>query len=127
MGSEMCIRDRKEVEARLQALLRRSGGQPATQRLAFGALSYDPAEQAVTLADRPLALPPKALRLVEMLLREPQRVFSRRELEMAIWGREQEASDNLRSVLYTLRRAVGEDAGIEVVNIHGIGYKLICR
>ena len=117
----------KEVEARLQALLRRSGGQPATQRLAFGALSYDPAEQAVTLADRPLALPPKALRLVEMLLREPQRVFSRRELEMAIWGREQEASDNLRSVLHTVRRALTEVAPVKIVNVHGPGYKLVSR
>ena len=117
----------KEVEARLQALLRRSGGQPAAQRLAFGALSYDPAEQAVTLADRPLALPPKALRLVEALLRQPQRVLSRRELEMAVWGQEQEASDNLRSVLHTVRRALSDAAPVRIVNVHGLGYKLVSR
>ena len=112
----------KEVEARLQALLRRSGGQPVAQRLAFGELSYDPAEQVATLADRPLTLPPKALRLVEVLLRQPQRVFSRRELEMAVWGREQEASDNLRSVLHTVRRALTDAAPVKIVNVHGLGY-----
>jgi DNA-binding response OmpR family regulator len=117
----------KEVEARLQALLRRSGGQPVAQRLAFGELSYDPAEQVATLADRPLTLPPKALRLVEVLLRQPQRVFSRRELEMAVWGREQEASDNLRSVLHTVRRALTDAAPVKIVNVHGLGYKLVSR
>ena len=117
----------KEVEARLQALLRRSAGRPAAQRLAFGALTYDPAEQVVTLADRPLALPPKALRLVEVLLRRPQRVFSRRELEMAVWGREQEASDNLRGLLHTVRRALTDAAPVQIVNVHGLGYKLVSR
>ena len=117
----------KEVEARLQALLRRSAGRPAAQRLAFGALTYDPAEQVVTLADRPLALPPKALRLVEVLLRQPQRVFSRRELEMAVWGREQEASDNLRGLLHTIRRALTDAAPVHIVNVHGLGYKLVSR
>lgn len=117
----------KEVGARLQALLRRSGGRPAAQRLAFGALTYDPAEQVVTLADRPLTLPPKALRLVEVLLRQPQRVFSRRELEVAVWGREQEASDNLRSVLHTVRRALTDSAPVKIVNVHGLGYKLVNR
>ena len=117
----------KEVEARLEALLRRSGGRPAAQRLAFSALTYDPAEQVVTLADRPLALPPKALRLVEVLLRQPQRVFSRRELEMAVWGREQEASDNLRGLLHTIRRALTDVAPVHIVNVHGLGYKLVSR
>jgi two-component system response regulator QseB len=45
-----------------------------------------------------LQLPPKALRLVAELLSQPNRVFSRRELEIAIWGHEQESNDNLRSV-----------------------------
>jgi DNA-binding winged helix-turn-helix (wHTH) protein len=54
-------------------------------------------------------------------------VFSRRELEIAVWGHEQDSSDNLRSVLHTLRRALGDDAPIQVVNVHGLGYKLVGR
>ena len=117
----------QEVEARLAALARRSGARKTDGILRLGALEYDSAAKAVRFAGRALQLPPKALRLVAELLSQPNRVFSRRELEIAIWGHEQESNDNLRSVLYTLRRAVGEGAGIEVVNIHGIGYKLICR
>lgn len=89
-------------------------------------LEYDGSAQEVRLAGQPLRLPPKALKLVAELLPHPNRVFSRRELEIAIWGHEQESSDNLRSVLHTLRRALGEESGIQVVNVHGLGYKLVC-
>lgn len=85
----------KEVEARLQALQRRAGGRAAAERLSFGPLAFEPAARAATLAGAELALPPKALRLIEVLLQQPQRVFARRELEIAIWGRSQESSDNL--------------------------------
>lgn len=117
----------KEVEARLQALLRRAGGRAAAERLVFGQLTFDPAAQTVTLGSATLALPPKAIRLVEVLLQQPQRVFSRRELEIAIWGRAQESSDNLRSVLHTVRRALTDAAPVQIVNVHGLGYKLVSR
>ena len=117
----------QEVEVRLLALARRSGAHRPDGILRQGGLEYDSAAQEVRLAGRVLQLPPKALRLVEALLSQPNRVFSRRELEVAIWGHEQESSDNLRSVLHTLRRALGETSDVEVVNVHGIGYKLVCR
>lgn len=116
----------QEVEARLLALMRRAGARPAAGICRLGALEYDGQAQEVRLAGRRIALPPKPLRLLAELLPHPKRVFSRRELEIAIWGREQESSDNLRSVLHTLRRALGEAAGVAIVNVHGLGYKLVC-
>ena len=89
----------KEVEARLLALHRRSApalhsvGGPIT----LGPLTYDPSAQALHLNGELLALPPKALRLLAVMLPHPNRLFSRRELEIAIWGHEQSSSDNLRS------------------------------
>jgi DNA-binding response OmpR family regulator len=117
----------QEVEARLVALGRRAGARRADGVLRQGPVEYDAASQEARLRGQPLALPPKALRLLAELLLQPNRVFSRRELEIAIWGHEQDSSDNLRSVLHTLRRALGESGEIEVVNVHGIGYKLVCR
>lgn len=117
----------QEVEVRLLALARRSGAPRMDAMLRQGALEYDSAAKEARLAGRVLPLPPKALRLVAELLSQPNRVFSRRELEIAIWGHEQDSSDNLRSVLHSLRRALGEGSDVEVVNVHGIGYKLVCR
>ena len=117
----------QELEVRLLALARRSAVRTADPVLRYGALEFRAATQALCLHGRPLTLPPKALRLVAELLSHPERVFSRRELELAVWGHEQDSSDNLRSVLHTLRRALGDDAPIQVVNVHGLGYKLVGR
>lgn len=115
----------KEVQARLLALQRRHAGRGDSGPLTLGAMSYDPSAQEVRLGGRVLELPPKAIRLLAVMLPHPNRLFARRELEIAIWGHEQESSDNLRSVLHTVRKAVGEGAGIEVRTVHGLGYKLV--
>lgn len=117
----------QELEVRLLALARRSAVWAADPVLRYGALEFRAATQALCLHGRPLTLPPKPLRLVAELLAQPERVFSRRELEIAVWGHEQDSSDNLRSVLHTLRRALGDDASTQVVNVHGLGYKLVGR
>ena len=117
----------QELEVRLLALVRRSAVRAADPVLRYGALEFRAATQALCLHGRPLTLPPKPLRLVAELLAQPERVFSRRELEIAVWGHEQDSSDNLRSVLHTLRRALGDDAPIQVVNVQGLGYKLVGR
>ena len=117
----------QELEVRLLALARRNAARAADPVLRYGALEFRAATQALHLDGRPLALPPKPLRLVAELLAQPERVFSRRELELAVWGHEQDSSDNLRSVLHTLRRALGDDAPVQVVNVHGLGYKLVSR
>ena len=117
----------QELEVRLLALARRNAARPAEPLLQHGALSFNAATQELRLHGRALALPPKPLRLAAELLAQPERVFSRRELEIAVWGHEQDSSDNLRSVLHTLRRALGDDAPIQVVNVHGLGYKLVGR
>ena len=115
----------KEVEARLLALQRRSGGRAGSGRLDVGPLAYDASTQEIRLNGQLLVLPPKAIRLIAVMMPHPNRLFSRRELEIAIWGHEQASSDNLRSVLHTVRKAVGDDAAVGVRNVHGLGYKLV--
>lgn len=117
----------KEVEARLTALARRASQHGEVSVLVCGNLRYDQAEKTLRLDSRQLHLPPKALRLAAMLLAAPGRVFTRHELETAIWGEEQETGDNLRSLLYTLRKALGADASVEIATLHGLGVKLVER
>ena len=70
----------------------------------------------------------RPLRLLQVLMGQPNRVFSRKELEAEVWGREQDTSDTLRSHMHVLRRelsqAVGEDP---IENVHGLGYRLVAR
>lgn len=115
----------QELEVRLSALTRRGTTQRAAPVVRYGELEFNSATQEARLQGRLLALPPKALRLLGELLSQPDRVFSRRELEIAVWGRAQDSSDNLRSMLHTLRRALGEDAPVQIRNVHGLGYRLV--
>lgn len=116
----------QEVEARLLALARRA---PARRDLGarVGNVRYDGSAQTVHVDERPCHLPPKALRLAALLLAHPNRVFSRQELEIAVWGSEQESSESLRTLLYTLRRALGAQATVEIATVHGVGVKLVPR
>lgn len=114
----------KEVEVRLQALVRRAAARPQGMRLAFGDLILDGASRRLACAGHDLPLPPKTLKLLEAMLAQPGRVFTRRELELAIWGHEQSTSDNLRSVLHTLRKTLAVHSRVEIRNLPAQGYCL---
>ncbi len=114
-----------EVEARLAALYRRHTGHVARRELKVGELRFDPRTLAIRFGDKPIKLPPKAVRLLELLMSQPGRVFSRAELETALWGEAQGSSDMLRSQMYVLRRSLAAAAGYDLIEtVHGIGYRL---
>jgi DNA-binding response OmpR family regulator len=112
----------KEVEARLLALSRRRAPRLDGGKWQHGPLHYDAALQQVFLDDQPLRLTPKGIKLLATFLQTPGRVFTRRELEVAVWGHALDSSDNLRSLLHTVRKQLGDRATIE--NRHGLGYSL---
>jgi DNA-binding winged helix-turn-helix (wHTH) protein len=81
---------------------------------------------AVRFGGNEVRLPPKALRILELLMREPGRVISREEIERQVWGEEQETSDALRSHLHMLRRALTSAGGHDPIEtLHGIGYRVL--
>jgi DNA-binding response OmpR family regulator len=114
----------REVEARLHALVARRCGRVVDSRLVFDRIEFDPASMAVLVDGHPVHLSRKCLRLLETLMREPNRVHARSELEHAVWGDEQPMSDTLRSHMHMLRRALTDSRGISPIEtVHGIGYR----
>jgi DNA-binding response OmpR family regulator len=112
----------REVEARLNALHKRSSGTVTTRVLA---LTLDPKTMSVRFTGSDVKLPPKCLRILELLMRDPGRVVSRDEIERLVWGEPQETSDTLRSHLSTLRRALATAGGHDPIEtLHGIGYRI---
>ena len=115
----------KEVEARLISMNRRNTGRISPRLLEAGTLTLDPRTMSVRFTGKEVKLPPKCLRILELLIREPGRVISREEIERLVWGESQETSDTLRSHLHTLRRALTTAGGYDPVEtLHGIGYRL---
>ena len=116
----------KEVEARLTALVKRAHGRVVESMLRFGALAYDPFSGTASWQGKPLKLSPKSLKLLVAMLEQPGRLFSRGELEEAVWGEPQPTSDTLRSHLSQLRRELALPEGRSLIEtVHGRGYRLM--
>ena len=80
-----------ELKARIRALLRRSGvaAQNAkTGVLTAGHITLDPGERSARRDGTPVELTAKEFDLMELLLRNPGRVYSRENLLNVVWGYE---------------------------------------
>ena len=78
-----------ELKARIRALLRRSGGsQGAAERqlLAAGPISVDPAQRVALRDGEVVELTAKEYDLIELLIKNPRRVYSRENLMDLVWG-----------------------------------------
>jgi DNA-binding response OmpR family regulator len=116
----------KEVEARLLALHKRSSGRITQKVLLAGELALDPRTLEIRFRGTEVKLPPKCIRLLQTLMAEPGRLYSRAQLENAVWGDSQETSDTLRSHMHILRRTLLEAGGYDPIEtVHGLGYRLL--
>ena len=114
----------REVEARLNALVSRRHGRTISRKLAHDTIEFDPINLVVTVEGRPVHLSRKCLRLLELLISAPNRVYTRDELEQELWGDEHPQSDSLRSHMHLLRRALTDSrGGSPIETVHGIGYR----
>jgi two-component system response regulator QseB len=113
--------DLDELAARARALLRRRTGQKHPV-YTHGELTLDPAAHEVTKDGVPLALVPREFALLQALIEEPARVFTRAELEDKLYGWGEEVGSNTIEVhVHSLRRKIGAE---QVVTVRGVGYRL---
>ncbi|WGS52019.1 response regulator [Paraburkholderia sp. D15] len=113
--------DLDELAARARALLRRRTGQKQPV-YAHGGLTLDPAAHEVSKDGAPVALVPREFALLQALIEEPARVFTRAELEDKLYGWGEEVGSNTIEVhVHSLRRKIGAE---QVVTVRGVGYRL---
>ena len=87
----------------LGALLRRSGGlENQNNRITAGSLTVDTQERNVYKDGKPVELTAREFDLVELLIRNPNRVYSRENLLDLIWGYEYRS--DIRTVDVHIRR-----------------------
>lgn len=115
----------KELEVRLEALLKRSQQTTVSRLLQVADLEYDPDSLTARRAGQTLDLNPIQRKLLEALLRNTQRVMPREELESLIWGDELPGNDVLRTHIYHLRNVVDKPFAEKLIHtVHGAGYRL---
>ena len=115
----------RELIARIKALLRRSGA-PEDGVLALGRLKLDTRGHHVAVGDEPVRMGPTEFRLLELLMRHPERAFDRSQLLDRVWGRNVYVEERTVDVhVLRLRRALspfGMDKTVQTVR--GVGYRL---
>jgi len=115
-----------ELLARIHAVLRRVSPEPP-ERLSVGELAIDRATRRVTIRGEAVALAGKEFELLVKLASDPYRVFTKEQLLREVWGyRSLGRTRTLDSHASRLRRKLARDgAGPFVVNLWGVGYKLL--
>ena len=123
-----------ELKARVRALLRRTAAaavkQQETGELTVGHIHLDPAERSAWKDGAPVELTAKEFDLMELLMRNPGRVYSRENLLNVVWG--YEYVGDYRTVDVHIRR-LREKLELEPANPEyirtkwGVGYYLSSR
>lgn len=118
-----------ELRARVGALLWRNERARHRGRLRVGGLTIDPASRGVTLNGRPVLLSQKEFALLRTLAADPTRVVPKDELLRHIWGYQTPGAHNstrtLDSHACRLRQKLARDGDRFIVNVWGVGYRLV--
>jgi DNA-binding response OmpR family regulator len=118
----------RELMARMRAVLRRVAdeSQSGPSLLSYGDLEVDFFRRDVTVLGKPVHLTPKEFRLLELLIRQPGRVFSRLDLLEGAFGYEYAGLERTVDVhIMNLRKKVEPDPENPryVQTVYGIGYR----
>jgi two-component system KDP operon response regulator KdpE len=115
-----------ELLARMRAALRRAAPATATAVVRTDAFTVDLAAKRVTTPSGNVRLTPTEWHLLEVLVRQPGRLVTQRQLLQQVWGPSYETETNyLRVHLANLRRKLEPDPSRPryLVTEAGIGYR----
>jgi DNA-binding response OmpR family regulator len=115
-----------ELRLRIAAVLRRTSLRPRSGRLRVGDLSIDPRSREVRLRGRRIELSQKEFALLRALAAEPTRVLTKDELLRDVWGfRSRGTTRTLDSHACRLRTKLSSEGDRFVINVWGVGYRLV--
>jgi DNA-binding response OmpR family regulator len=120
----------EELIARIQAIMRRTGDSSLVkdEKLSIGTLDFDPNKSILYSKDGEKKLTTKENALLTLLVRNINEVLDRQATLRAIWGDDNYFNGRSMDVyIAKLRKLLSEDPNIEIMNIHGIGFKLIIK
>lgn len=115
--------DFEELEARLQALLRRTQSERAGY-LEAGNLRLDKRSHQAFFENQPLMLSSREVAVLELLMNRHGRVVSKDQLAEHLTGIEEEIGQNAVEVYVHRLRKKLEPLGVSVRTLRGLGYLL---
>ena len=115
-----------ELVARVEALGRRGATPTAEDFLKVGDLHMDVLHRRVTRAGKIIALSPREFDMLQVLMQEPGRAFSRTELCERVWQRDHEYDTRTVEIFITrLRKKVDSGFGAPLIHtLRSVGYTI---
>ncbi|SMO89645.1 response regulator transcription factor [Fodinibius sediminis] len=126
----------EELLARIRALGRRASEITHLETVSAGPIELDSRKHWVKVCGMKRSLRPKEFILLELLLNEPETVFSKTQIAERVWGSAYYVSDNtIEATISTLRQKLAEsfeecedifleDNAMVIETIRGAGYRL---
>lgn len=111
---------------KIQAILKRKGEHPKTnQSYQVGAYLFNTDRRTLQHGDTCIKLSPKESALLVLLLQHKNRILSREEALLQIWGNNDYFTARSMDVyLSKIRKYLKEDSNLEIENVHGSGFIL---
>jgi DNA-binding response OmpR family regulator len=115
-----------ELLARVHALIRRARGTPEPTELSYRDLTLNRLTRRVERAGREIDLRPREFALLELLLRNPERVVSKTMILSHVWGYDFDPGSNVVDVLvFRLRDKIDRGFASPLLHtVRGVGYVL---
>jgi DNA-binding response OmpR family regulator len=120
----------EELLARINAVMRRiEASSPQEQeKLSIGKIAYEPELRLLQLEDGPKKLTTKENQLLHLLVKNQNDILDRQATLRAIWGDDNYFNGRSMDVyIAKLRKLLREDPNLEIMNVHGKGFKLIVK
>lgn len=114
----------RELLARVKALLRRSGG-PKNNLIEASGICLDLNSYRITINGNEIQISPTEYKLLEVLMRNPDRAFERSQLLDRVWGRQVYVEERTVDVHMLRLRKILKPHGLDATlqTVRGIGYR----
>ena len=120
----------EELLYRIEAILRRTSNISANKKedsYIIGGYTFDPRKQLLVYKDQSTKLTTKESELLELLCRHGNEILERNFALKSIWIDDNYFNARSMDVYITrLRKYLRKDPAVNILNVHGKGYKLIC-
>jgi two-component system phosphate regulon response regulator PhoB len=119
----------RELEARIQAVLRRRAPQLSSEAVEIEGLLLNPATRSVTGGARPLKMGPTEFELLHFFMTHTDRVHSRAQILDQVWGDHVFIEDRTVDVHIRRLRDALEPSGHDrlVETVRGAGYRFLSK
>jgi two-component system OmpR family response regulator len=120
----------EELLARMNAIFKRVAPEikNVKTQILIGKIPYEPELSVLKLAEGDKKLTTKENQLLNLLIKNKNEVLDRHATLRAVWGDDNYFNGRSMDVyIAKLRKLLKEDPNIEIMNIHGVGFKLLVK